>query len=101
VRPGPRADRSYAARSCYPWTGEIPVEIHGSGNYDQATDYSFSDTGANFVDGLRITGYLYGNLVWGTPPSSPASGTGGMGGATGHGGSSGTAGASGAGGTPL
>jgi endoglucanase len=49
-------------------TGEIQIQMHGSGTYDQTNDYSFDDTGAVFIDETRITGYLSGKLAWGSAP---------------------------------
>ncbi|HVU52919.1 MAG TPA: cellulose binding domain-containing protein, partial [Polyangia bacterium] len=49
-------------------TGEVQVTMHGTGMYNQANDYSFSDTGANFDDDPHITGYVSGKLTWGTAP---------------------------------
>jgi hypothetical protein len=49
-------------------TGEVQVVFQGAGTYDQTNDYSFTDTGANFLDAGHLTAYLSGKLVWGTPP---------------------------------
>ena len=49
-------------------TGEILIELHGSGTYNQANDYSFLDTGAYFLEDMHITGYVSGKLVWGAAP---------------------------------
>jgi hypothetical protein len=49
-------------------TGEIQVTMHGTGNYTQTNDYSFENTGANFMDDMKLTGYVSGKLIWGTAP---------------------------------
>ena len=49
-------------------TDEVQVTMHGSGTYNQTNDYSFSDTGANFLDEMHLTGYVSGKLIWGTAP---------------------------------
>jgi hypothetical protein len=49
-------------------TGEIQLSLHGTGAYMQANDYSFLDSGANFVDRPQLTGYVSGRLLWGTAP---------------------------------
>jgi hypothetical protein len=74
----PTADQyaviSFAAGTIAPGadTGEVQITMHGSGNYDQSNDYSFTDTGANFIDQPNITGYVAGKLVWGAPPGDAA-----------------------------
>ncbi len=49
-------------------TGEVQVTMHGSGNYNQTNDYSFDNTGANYLDEMHITGYVSGKLIWGAAP---------------------------------
>jgi hypothetical protein len=49
-------------------TGEIAIQFNGTGPYTQTNDYSFSNTGANFLDAMHITAYVSGKLLWGTPP---------------------------------
>jgi hypothetical protein len=49
-------------------TGEIQLQILGTGMYNQTNDYSFSDTGSNFTDDTHLTGYVGGKLMWGTAP---------------------------------
>jgi hypothetical protein len=49
-------------------TGEIMIQFHGTGAYNQGNDYSFLTTGANFLDAPRVTGHVMGKLVWGTAP---------------------------------
>jgi hypothetical protein len=49
-------------------TGEIQVTMQGSGTYNQNNDYSFQNTGANFLDDMKLTGYASGKLIWGTAP---------------------------------
>jgi endoglucanase len=49
-------------------TGEIQLQILGTGMYNQTNDYSFSDSGANFTDDTHLTGYFAGKLMWGTAP---------------------------------
>ena len=85
-------------------TGEIQIQTFATGTYNQANDYSFSDTGANFVDDMRLTGYESGQLVWGQPPAagtSGAAGSGGTAGSTGTAGATGTGGNTGAGGATV
>ncbi|HVR63851.1 MAG TPA: cellulose binding domain-containing protein [Polyangia bacterium] len=49
-------------------TGEIQVQMYGTGFYTQTNDYSFSNTGAVFVDDTHLTGYVADKLLWGAPP---------------------------------
>jgi cellulose 1,4-beta-cellobiosidase len=49
-------------------TGEIQVQMEGTGTYNQTNDYSFASTGANFIDAPHITAYVSGKLAWGTAP---------------------------------
>jgi Cellulose binding domain len=49
-------------------TGEIQVQLQGTGTYTQTNDYSFSDTGANYPEDMTLTGYVSGKLVWGNLP---------------------------------
>lgn len=37
-------------------------------NYTQTDDYSYQGTGSHFTDWDKVTGYLTGNLKWGTEP---------------------------------
>jgi hypothetical protein len=70
----PNADQdaviSFASGTLAPGadTGEVQITMHGTGNYTQTNDYSFSNTGANFLDEMHITGYIAGRLVWGAAP---------------------------------
>jgi mannan endo-1,4-beta-mannosidase len=70
----PTADQyaviSFASGSLAPGadTGETIIQFHGTGAYNQGNDYSFSNTGANFVDTQHITGHVMGKLVWGAAP---------------------------------
>ncbi|HEX4406057.1 MAG TPA: cellulose binding domain-containing protein, partial [Polyangia bacterium] len=49
-------------------TGEVQIEIFATGMYTQTNDYSFTNSGANFLDETNVTGYIAGKLVWGTAP---------------------------------
>jgi endoglucanase len=49
-------------------TGEIQVQMQGTGNYNQTNDYSFSNTGAVFMEDMHLTGYVSGKLLWGALP---------------------------------
>jgi len=37
-------------------------------DFTQTNDYSFNQTASNYVDWTNISGYVAGNLVWGTEP---------------------------------
>lgn len=49
-------------------TGEIQIQLGGTGNLNQTNDYSFADTGAVFTPEMHVTGYISGKLVWGVAP---------------------------------
>ena len=51
-------------------TGEIRISIAKTNavSFNQANDYSFRSTGANYFDAPNITAYVGGTLVWGTEP---------------------------------
>jgi hypothetical protein len=49
-------------------TGEIQVQMQGTGMYTQTNDYSFSNTGAVFTDEMHLGGYVSGKLIWGMAP---------------------------------
>ena len=42
--------------------------MQGTGTYTQGNDYSFANTGANFNEQTKMTGYVSGKLLWGTAP---------------------------------
>jgi hypothetical protein len=49
-------------------TGEIQIQVHGTGTLMQTDDYSFFNSGANYLDRMQIGGYVNGKLIWGTAP---------------------------------
>jgi hypothetical protein len=49
-------------------TGEIAIQMKGNTAMTQTDDYSFLNTGANFIDRQEITGYVSGRLIWGMAP---------------------------------
>jgi cellulose 1,4-beta-cellobiosidase len=49
-------------------TGEIQIQMRGSGAMNQTNDFSFLNTGAVYTDQPDITGYVSGKLIWGAPP---------------------------------
>jgi hypothetical protein len=49
-------------------TADLSVIMHGTGNYNQANDYSLQSTGDHYVDDMNLTGYVAGKLLWGNAP---------------------------------